>query len=111
VKGGFEIKGMVEKPAPGTAPSNLYINGRYILQPEIFGILASQEPGAGGEIQLTDGMQKLAATQPFFGYTYPGRTYDTGSKDGYVLANVAYAMRDRKLVEMIGNDLKALVNG
>ncbi|MCU0789945.1 MAG: UTP--glucose-1-phosphate uridylyltransferase [Nitratireductor sp.] len=111
VEGGFEIKGMVEKPAPGTAPSNLYINGRYILQPEIFEILASQEPGAGGEIQITDAMEKLAASQPFFGYTYPGRTYDTGSKDGYVLANVAYAMRDKALVDLIGGDLRALVNG
>ncbi len=111
VKGGFEIKGMVEKPAPGTAPSNLYINGRYILQPEIFSILAKQEPGAGGEIQLTDGMLKLAGQQPFFGYTYPGRTYDTGSKDGYVLANIAYAMRDKALVEMIGEEMKSLVNG
>jgi UTP--glucose-1-phosphate uridylyltransferase len=111
VEGGFEIKGMVEKPAPGTAPSNLYINGRYILQPEIFDILASQEPGAGGEIQLTDGMLKLAQNQPFYGYTYPGRTYDTGSKDGFILANVAYAMRDKALAGMIGEELRSMVNG
>jgi len=111
VDGGFEIHGMVEKPAPGTAPSNLYIDGRYILQPEIFEILAKQGPGAGGEIQLTDAMLTLAGRQPFFGYTYPGRTYDTGSKDGFILANVAYAMRDKALAAMIGEDLRALVGG
>jgi UTP--glucose-1-phosphate uridylyltransferase len=109
VKGGFEIKGMVEKPAPGTAPSNLYINGRYILQPEIFAILESQEPGAGGEIQLTDAMLKLAASQAFFGYTYPGRTFDTGSKEGFILANVAYAMRDKALAAAIGDEIRDLV--
>jgi len=111
VDGGFEIRGMVEKPTRGTAPSNLYINGRYILQPEIFDILSRQEAGAGGEIQLTDAMLKLAAKQPFFGYTYPGRTYDTGSKDGFILANVAYAMRDKALAAMIGKDLQAMING
>jgi UTP--glucose-1-phosphate uridylyltransferase len=63
--GGFRITEMVEKPAEGTAPSNYYINGRYILQPEIFSILAKQERGAGNEIQVTDAMLKLAEEQPF----------------------------------------------
>ncbi len=109
IKGGFEIKGMVEKPAAGTAPSNLYINGRYILQPEIFDILESQEPGAGGEIQLTDAMLKLAKSQTFHGYTYQGHTYDTGSKDGFVLANLAYAVRDKALMKQIGPELRAIL--
>ncbi|MBX4379032.1 UTP--glucose-1-phosphate uridylyltransferase, partial [Mycobacterium tuberculosis] len=73
VGNGFELTEMVEKPAKGTAPSNLYINGRYILQPEIFDILEHQERGAGNEIQLTDGMLKLAKEQDFFGYHFQGR--------------------------------------
>ncbi|TIU89307.1 MAG: UTP--glucose-1-phosphate uridylyltransferase GalU [Mesorhizobium sp.] len=89
---GFRITGMVEKPKQGTAPSNLYINGRYILQPEIFGILESQERGAGNEIQLTDAMLKLEKKQPFYGYHYKGRTFDCGSPEGFVEANVAFAL-------------------
>ncbi len=89
---GFEITGMVEKPKQGTAPSNLYINGRYILQPEIFAILAEQERGAGNEIQLTDAMLKLEKEQPFHGYHYRGRTFDCGSPEGFVEANVAFAL-------------------
>ena len=89
---GFEITEMVEKPAKGTAPSNLYLNGRYILQPEIFRILETQERGAGGEIQLTDGMLALAKSQPFYGYHYHGRTFDCGTPSGFVEANVAFAL-------------------
>lgn len=92
VGNGFEINQMVEKPAKGTAPSNLYINGRYILQPEIFELLASQEKGAGNEIQLTDAMLKLATNQPFYGFTYEGLTFDCGSKEGFIEANVAFAL-------------------
>ena len=83
---------MVEKPAKGTAPSNYFINGRYILQPEIFEILETQERGAGNEIQLTDGMLKLAAKQEFAGYHFKGETFDCGAKDGFILANVAFAL-------------------
>ena len=83
---------MVEKPKPGTAQSNLYINGRYILQPEIFAILEKQERGAGNEIQLTDGMLKLEKDQGFYGYHYRGRTFDCGSPEGFVEANVAFAL-------------------
>jgi UTP--glucose-1-phosphate uridylyltransferase len=90
--GGFRITGMVEKPKSGTAPSNLYINGRYILQPEIFEVLSSQETGAGNEIQLTDAMLKLQKEQPFYGYHFTGRTYDCGSPEGFVEANVAFAL-------------------
>jgi UTP--glucose-1-phosphate uridylyltransferase len=89
---GFEVTGMVEKPPKGTAPSNLYINGRYILQPEIFSILATQERGAGNEIQLTDAMLKLAQKEPFHGYHYRGSTYDCGSPEGFVEANIAFAL-------------------
>ncbi|MEO9340638.1 UTP--glucose-1-phosphate uridylyltransferase GalU [Mesorhizobium sp. SB112] len=92
VHNGFEITEMVEKPAKGTAPSNLYINGRYILQPEIFRILESQERGAGNEIQLTDAMLKLEKEQPFYGYHYEGRTFDCGSPEGFIEANVAFSL-------------------
>ena len=88
----FQIKGMVEKPPKGTAPSNLIISGRYILQPEIFGVLEHVEKGAGGEIQLTDGMIKLARSQAFYGARFDGRTYDCGSKLGFLVANVAFAL-------------------
>jgi UTP--glucose-1-phosphate uridylyltransferase len=88
----FEIKGMVEKPSKGTAPSNLIISGRYILQPEIFDILEHVEKGAGGEIQLTDGMIELAKSQAFFGARFDGRTYDCGAKLGFLMANVVFAL-------------------
>ena len=89
---GHRITQMVEKPAPGTAPSNFFINGRYILQPEIFSILATQERGTGNEIQLTDAMVKLLKDQPFAAYHFRGETYDCGAKDGFILANVAFAL-------------------
>ena len=78
----FEVDGMVEKPPKGTAPSNLSITGRYILQPEIFKILETQERGAGGEIQLTDAMIGLAKTQSFYGVEFEGERHDCGSKAG-----------------------------
>lgn len=86
------MTGMVEKPAPGTEPSNLFISGRYILQPEIFEILETQERGAGGEIQLTDGMVKLMQSQDFHALEYDGTTYDCGDKIGLLRANVAFAL-------------------
>ncbi len=89
---GFRITGMVEKPLREAAPSNLIISGRYILQPEIFDILDDQAPGAGGEIQVTDAMKRLSQTQRFTGHRYRGRTYDCGTKSGFLLANVAYAL-------------------
>ncbi|MEZ5812962.1 MAG: UTP--glucose-1-phosphate uridylyltransferase GalU [Rhizobiaceae bacterium] len=98
---GFEITEMVEKPAPGTAPSNLFINGRYILQPEIFGILGRHERGAGNEIQLTDAMLALSHQQSFFGYHYQGHTYDCGTPAGFIEANLAFAMADPAIREQI----------
>lgn len=87
------MTGMVEKPAKGTAPSNWSIAGRYILQPEIFDLLASQEKGAGNEIQLTDSMAKLMQQQPFHAYVYEGVTHDCGDKIGLLRANVALALK------------------
>src|SRR5258707_568776 len=89
---GFAIIEMVEKPPRERAPSNLIITGRYILQPEIFALLEKQEGGAGGEIQITDAMIKLAKTQPFYGLKFEGRSFDCGSKIGFLAANVAYAL-------------------
>jgi UTP--glucose-1-phosphate uridylyltransferase len=89
----IRMKGMVEKPAQGTAPSNLSISGRYILQPEIFGILERQERGAGGEIQLTDGMARLMQAQTFTAVQYSGVTHDCGDKIGLLRANVALALK------------------
>jgi UTP--glucose-1-phosphate uridylyltransferase len=89
----FRITGMVEKPKPSEAPSNLYINGRYILQPQIFDLLGTQTRGAGNEIQLTDAMLRLAETEPFYGCRYKGRTYDCGTKLGFLAANVAFALK------------------
>ncbi|MDZ4379849.1 MAG: UTP--glucose-1-phosphate uridylyltransferase GalU [Parvibaculum sp.] len=94
----FRITGMVEKPKIEDAPSNLIISGRYILQPEIFGKLSTQKPGAGGEIQLTDAMIELMGEQDFFSYRFEGTTYDCGDKVGYLAANVALAL-DRPDIE------------
>ena len=88
-----EIRGMVEKPEPGTAPSNLMLPGRYILQPEVMRELDRQETGAGGEIQLTDAMARMIGKQPFHAFTFDGERYDCGSADGFVIANVAVALQ------------------
>ncbi len=101
VEGGFEVKGMVEKPKPADAPSNYFINGRYILQPEIFPILATQERGAGNEIQLTDAMLKLAAKQQMVAYRYEGTTFDCGSPAGFVEANLAMALARPDLADTV----------
>ena len=87
-----EVEALVEKPAAGTAPSNLMIPGRYILQPEVMRILDRQEKGAGGEIQLTDAMAQLIGRQPFHGLVFDGDRYDCGDKAGYVQANLALAL-------------------
>ncbi len=89
----YAMKGMVEKPAIGTAPSNLSISGRYILQPEIFDLLETQAAGAGGEIQLTDAMARLMGQQAFTAYEYEGITHDCGDKIGLLKANVALALK------------------
>ena len=106
----FEITGMVEKPPKGTAPSNYIISGRYILQPGIFDLLSTQERGAGNEIQLTDSMIRLMKEQPFFGMKYQGKTYDTGSKIGFLMANVAYALEREELSSEFRKELEALLS-
>jgi UTP--glucose-1-phosphate uridylyltransferase len=104
----FEITGMIEKPAKGTAPSNLIISGRYILGPEIFPILEKVEKGAGGEIQLTDGMIALAKSQEFHGVRFDGRTYDCGSKIGFLAANLAFALDRPELAGPLRAEAKKL---
>jgi UTP--glucose-1-phosphate uridylyltransferase len=91
-QGSFSITQMVEKPPAGTSPSNHFISGRYILQPEVMDLLENQAAGAGGEIQLTDAMLALHASSPFFAMPFTGRTYDCGSKAGFLAANVAFAL-------------------
>ncbi|HYG27949.1 MAG TPA: UTP--glucose-1-phosphate uridylyltransferase [Caulobacteraceae bacterium] len=103
------MTGMVEKPPKGTEPSNLFISGRYILQPEIFALLAAQERGAGGEIQLTDAMARLMALQDFHALEYEGTTYDCGDKVGLLRANVAYALKHPELGEASRAAVKELL--
>lgn len=87
-----EIKGLVEKPKPEDAPSNLAVVGRYILQPEVMRVLDKHETGAGGEIQLTDALAQLIGEQPFHGLTFEGDRHDCGDKTGFVIANIALAL-------------------
>jgi UTP--glucose-1-phosphate uridylyltransferase len=105
----FSLTQMVEKPARENAPSNLIITGRYILQPEIFDILAAEKRGAGGEIQLTDAMIELAKRQPFYGLEFEGRSFDCGSKVGFLAANVAYALERPDIAPAMRAELKRLV--
>jgi len=106
----FRITAMVEKPDPRSAPSNLFINGRYILQPGIFAALARQQPGAGGEIQLTDAMLALAEGEPFFGCRFDGRTFDCGSKLGFLIANVACALDRDEFAPALASEMHALLD-
>ena len=103
------MTGMVEKPAPGTEPSNLFISGRYVLDPAIFKVLETVERGAGGEIQLTDAMAILMRDQPFFALEYDGATYDCGDKIGWLRANVALALKRPDLGEAARQALAPLV--
>jgi UTP--glucose-1-phosphate uridylyltransferase len=105
----IKMKGMVEKPKREEAPSNLFISGRYILQPEIFDLLASQGPGAGNEIQLTDSMARLMQVQSFHALEYDGRTYDCGDKIGYLRANAAYALASEEHGAKAAETLRALL--
>jgi len=107
----FEVDGMVEKPAKGTAPSNFSITGRYILQPEIFKILATQQRGAGGEIQLTDAMIGLSKTQKFYGVEFEGERHDCGSKSGFLRANIAFGMARADLREGLREDMRKYLEG
>ncbi|MGI9356377.1 MAG: UTP--glucose-1-phosphate uridylyltransferase GalU [Rhizobiaceae bacterium] len=109
INGGFEITDMVEKPAKADAPSNLYITGRYILQPEIFNLLENQETGAGGEIQITDAMLRLVDQQPFYGTVFEGKTFDCGSKEGFIAANVSFALNRDDTAPVLRSILKEML--
>jgi UTP--glucose-1-phosphate uridylyltransferase len=100
-----EVLGLVEKPKPAEAPSTLSIIGRYILQPEVFDLIADQKPGAGGEIQLTDALARMVGKGPFHGYRFEGTRFDCGDKAGFIEATIAYALRH----EVIGNKVKRIV--
>jgi UTP--glucose-1-phosphate uridylyltransferase len=102
-----EIRGMVEKPVPGTAPSNLMLPGRYILQPSVMRALDAQEKGAGGEIQLTDAMARLIGSEPFHAYRFDGERHDCGSAAGFVIANLAVALKR----DDVGPAVRAFVAG
>ncbi len=106
------VRGMIEKPSPEEAPSNLAIIGRYILTPRIFDYLGQKNTGAGGEIQLTDAMEQLLKEQPIFGYKFDGTRFDCGDKAGFQMANLAFAMerpdlRDKltKFISEIGQNI------
>jgi len=101
----IEVKGLVEKPPQGTAPSNLMIPGRYILQPEVMRVLENQERGAGNEIQLTDAMAQMIGDQPFHAYRFGGRRFDCGSKAGFINANIALALDNAD----IADDVRAFI--
>ena len=105
----IEVKAVVEKPASGTAPSNLMTPGRYILQPEVMRHLDAHEKGAGGEIQLTDAMAKLIGHQPFHGFVFDGERHDCGDKLGFVQANLALALERDDIGDQVRAFAKALV--
>jgi UTP--glucose-1-phosphate uridylyltransferase len=105
----FSITRMVEKPPREEAPSNLSITGRYILQPEIFDLLATQETGTGGEIQLTDAMVALSKKQNFYGLKFEGRSFDCGSKIGFLTANISYALARKDIAPEFRKEIEGLL--
>ena len=102
------VEALVEKPAREEAPSNLAVLGRYLIEPEIFNILAHTSPGAGGEIQLTDALNQLAKEKTVWAYTFTGRRYDVGDKLGFLQATVEYALCNKELAEPFSRYLKEL---
>jgi UTP--glucose-1-phosphate uridylyltransferase len=103
-----QIEGMVEKPAPGTAPSRLAIMGRYVLPPEIFPLIEQTPPGKGGEIQLTDALDRLRAERGVIGCAFRGTRYDAGDKFGYLQANLEYALKRPELAAKLRPYLRDL---
>jgi UTP--glucose-1-phosphate uridylyltransferase len=106
----YQVNNFVEKPKQGTAPSNLAIMGRYILTPEIFMFLDRQEKGAGGEVQLTDAIQKLNEIQRVFAYDFEGTRYDVGEKFGFVKTTIEFALQHEDLHDDMIDYLKNLVS-
>ncbi|MFS0668965.1 UTP--glucose-1-phosphate uridylyltransferase GalU [Peribacillus frigoritolerans] len=107
----YQVENFVEKPALGTAPSNLAIMGRYILTPEIFSFLDHQEAGAGGEIQLTDAIQKLNQIQQVFAYDFEGKRYDVGEKLGFVKTTLEFALQNEEIKGDLLKFLEQTVKG
>jgi UTP--glucose-1-phosphate uridylyltransferase len=105
----YQVDNFVEKPAPGTEPSNLAIMGRYVLTPEIFMFLDKQEKGAGGEIQLTDAIQQLNQIQRVFAYDFEGKRYDVGEKIGFVKTTIEFALQNEEIQQDVMEFLKELV--
>jgi UTP--glucose-1-phosphate uridylyltransferase len=103
-----EVQGLVEKPAPASAPSTMAVIGRYILQPSLFELLARHERGAGNEIQLTDAMAKMIGTMPFHGYRFEGTRFDCGDKAGFVEATMAYALEHETVAKPTREMLRRL---
>ena len=100
-----EVRGLVEKPKPEEAPSTLSVIGRYILQPQVFDLIADQAPGAGGEVQLTDALDRMIGHGPFHGYRFEGRRFDCGDKAGFIEATIAYALKH----EVIGGKVRDIL--
>lgn len=109
VNGIARIRGLVEKPPPEEAPSNLAIIGRYILMPQIFDILGNKKVGAGNEIQLTDAMATLLNEQPIFGYRFEGQRFDCGDKAGFQMANLSMALANGELREQMVSFIKKII--
>ncbi|TVX79116.1 UTP--glucose-1-phosphate uridylyltransferase GalU [Peribacillus simplex] len=105
----YQVENFVEKPALGTAPSNLAIMGRYILTPEIFSMLDQQEAGAGGEIQLTDAIQQLNQTQQVYAYDFEGKRYDVGEKLGFVKTTLEFALQNEEIKDDLVEFLEQMV--
>ncbi|WP_121610646.1 UTP--glucose-1-phosphate uridylyltransferase GalU [Mesobacillus foraminis] len=105
----YQVSNFVEKPDPGTAPSNLAIMGRYILTPEVFMFLEKQQTGTGGEIQLTDAIQKLNEIQRVFAYDFEGQRYDVGEKFGFVKTTIEFALQHQDLHDDMLEYLKNVV--
>jgi UTP--glucose-1-phosphate uridylyltransferase len=105
----YQVNHFVEKPALGTAPSNLAIMGRYLLTPEIFDLLENQGTGAGGEIQLTDAIQKLNETQHVYAYDFEGKRYDVGEKLGFVKTTIDFALEHEEIRDSILEYMSSLV--
>ena len=107
-EGIYKVRNLIEKPKPEEVFSNIAILGRYILTPTIFSYLESQTPGAGGEIQLTDSLNRLAHNEAMYAYVYKGHRYDIGSKMGFLQANIEFALRDSEVADNLKNYLNAL---
>jgi UTP--glucose-1-phosphate uridylyltransferase len=106
----FELSGMVEKPPIEKAPSDLAIMGRYVLPPEIFGLLADAKPGAGGEIQLTDALMALAKRRRVYGYEFEGTRYDLGDRVGFISAQVGFGLKRPELAERLRAFLRSALS-